>query len=111
MFDGLFVGQACGIGASSDFVRNLDPVTGDIVPMRLAPNALVPILLAEICGELDYTREPAPWVPARGDPIRVIGGLWRGYLGSIVSVGKRKLVVSFKGVRKEFAPGDLELAA
>lgn len=58
------------IGASDDFVRCTD-ASGVRVPLRLAANALVPILLAEMFGDLDGTRQPAAWEPRRGDRVKL----------------------------------------
>jgi transcription antitermination factor NusG len=99
------------IGSSEDFVRYTDPL-GVRVPLRLPHGALIPVILAEACGDFDNSRQPPPWEPARGDAVMIGAGLWRGYLGEILSIGNnKKALVSFMGVKKEFLMGDLELAA
>lgn len=98
------------IGAANDFVRYLRP-DGVYWPLRLPANALAPVLLAEACGEFDYTREPPPGLFSRGDEIRVKRGLWQGYVGKIVSVGKGRAVVSIKGAKLTLKADALELVA
>lgn len=84
------------IGASTDFVRYIGP-DGVRVPCRLPANALVPLVLAEMCGEFDGTKKPVDWKPAIGDPVRLKMTVWQGYVGKITSVGKRKIIVDMGG--------------
>lgn len=89
-----------------DFVR------ADRTPVVLAANALVPVLLAEMFGELDYTRKPAEWRPERGDRVRVKSGKWKGYLGRVLSLSKNKAIMELETWGKlTVDPGALEAAA
>jgi transcription antitermination factor NusG len=97
------------IGSSDDFVRCTN-LAGERVPLRLAPNALVPLILAELFGDLDHTRQPAKWTPRRADRVRLTKTMWQGYVGSIVSVGKGKVLVDL-GWRVEVPADGVELAA
>lgn len=77
-------------GAVHDFVRYTDD-TGSRQPVTLTRNALVPIILAELFGALDFTdKTPAQYRATKGDRVRVSSGKWRGYLGRIVTVSKTK---------------------
>lgn len=98
------------IGSSTDFVRYANEA-GVKVPLRFNAADLAPIVWAELFGDLDRTRVPPPWEPKRNDRIRVASGLWRGYLGSIISVGNKKLLVQIERAKLEFSASDLELAA
>lgn len=93
-----------------DFVRY---VGGDREPARMPANALRWVLLAELFGDLDYTREPPPWSPARNDVVKVTKGMWKGRIARIISVGKREILLEpLDGVgRWKIGPGSLDLAA
>lgn len=82
-------------------------------PARMPRNALLWLLLAEIFGDMDHTRVPAAYRPDRGDRVTIKAGKWRGYVGRIISVGKRKsLLEPDKGFgRWEVENAALELAA
>lgn len=63
---------------------------GSREPAALPPKALQWLFLAEAFGDLDETRRPAAYKPQRGDRVRVASGKWKGYVGRILSVGKRQ---------------------
>ncbi len=79
-------------GAVSDcegfwrFVRYV----GSETPAKMARGALMDVFLADLFGELDYTRQPEAYRPRRGDAVRIRSGMWRGRIARIISVGKRK---------------------
>lgn len=81
-------------------------------PAALPPDALVAVVLAELWGELDHSRVRAAWTPERGERVRVSAGKWRGYLGRVLSVGKRRAVMELEdGVGKLMVdPATLEAA-
>jgi transcription antitermination factor NusG len=100
-------GAVLAVEGVHDFIRDYDKRE----PVKLVENALVPVLLAELFGELDYTRKPETWTPAIGDRVKVRSGKWKGYLGSVLSLSKRKAILDTKWCRMEIDPGDLEAAA
>lgn len=65
-------------------------------PVALPDNALIPVLLAEAFGDLDYTRKPEQWRPQRHDRVKVRSGKWKGYLGRVLSVAKRKAILDLE---------------
>lgn len=86
---------------------------GSEIPAKMARGALMDVFLADLFGELDYTRAPPPWKPTRGDAVVIKSGMWRGKLARIISVGKRKsLLQPLDGFgRWEVQNEVLELAA
>jgi transcription antitermination factor NusG len=99
------IGTVMGVEVVHDFIRaNGEPVT-------LPANALVPVVLAEVFGDLDHTRKPKPYKPERGQQARVKSGKWKGYLGRILSVGKHKVLMETKWCKLEVGAEDLEKAA
>lgn len=93
-----------------DFVRY---VGGDREPARMPANALRWVLLAELFGDLDYTRTPEAYRPSRGDRVTVKRGMWKGRIARIISVGKRDVMLeAVDGFgRWKVAVDALELAA
>lgn len=75
--------------------------------------ALLGLFLADLFGDLDYTRQPEAYRPRRGDAVRIRSGMWRGRIARIISVGKRKsLLEPLDGFgRWEVNSEALELAA
>lgn len=86
---------------------------GSADPARMPCGALMGVFLAELFGDLDYTRAPPPWKPARGDAVAIRSGMWQGRLARIISVGKRQsLLEPLVGYGRWNVPNDaLELAA
>lgn len=51
------------------------------------------IFLAELFGELDMTRQPEAWQPARGERVKVAAGKWaavKEYIGTVLRLTKRE---------------------
>lgn len=86
------VSTLMGLDDAHDFVRATSP-SGERVPATMPAEALQWLFLAELFGDLDYTRKPKPYAPERGHSVRVGSGKWKDYIGRILSVGKRKSVV------------------
>ena len=86
---------------------------GSETPAKMARGALMDVFLADLFGELDHTRQPEAYKPTRGDAVVIKSGMWRGYIGRIISVGKRKsLLQPLDGFgRWEVQNEVLELAA
>jgi len=91
------------VGALGDFVRYVAEreIAGEVfmvsTPVPLALSALDPILAAEVEGELNYI--PVEYRAQQGDRVRVTSGKWKGFLGRVISVGKRKVSMSIeKGI-------------
>lgn len=80
------------------------------MPVALGRNDLAPVILAEIFGDLDYSREPESWKPDRGDRVMVKSGKWKGYFARVLSVAKRKVIVETEWCKMEFQDHELELA-
>lgn len=93
-----------------DFVR-YSREDGSRAPLKLHDNALVPILLAEMFGGLDYTKTPPAYRPERGDKVKIRGGKWSGYMARVLSVSKRKAIVETQWCKLEVEPEQLEAAA
>lgn len=104
-------GAVRAVGSAEDFIRGAPDALGVRHPIRLANNALVPVVLAEAYGDFDHSRQPPPWEPSRHDTVRITAGLWKGYLGTITSIGKKKVLVETKWCKLEIPAGELELAA
>lgn len=108
----------CGVG-DFDSVRACDGFSrfvrymGSEEPAKMARGALLSVFLAELFGELDHTRQPEAYKPTRGDAVVIKSGMWRGHIGRIISVGKRKsLLQPLDGFgRWEVQNEVLELAA
>lgn len=78
-----------------DFVRwpvECGPGLSAMVPITLRLSDLDPILKAEAEGELDYAAK-ATYSPQLGDSVLVRSGKWKGFLGRIVALSKRKLTL------------------
>lgn len=99
-------GAVLAIEGVHDFVRDWDQRE----PVRLVADALVPVVLAEMFGDLDYTRKPATWKPERGDKVKVRSGKWKGYLGSVLSLSKRRAIIETQWCRMEVQTEELEAA-
>jgi transcription antitermination factor NusG len=100
---GAFGGVLC-IDGVYDFIRgeNREPV-------KLWADALVPVVLAEIFGDLDYTRNrEVVYRPQRGDKVRIRSGKWKGYLGSVLSLSKRKALLETPWCKLEIEHDALE---
>lgn len=80
-------------------------------PLRMHADALVPILLAEAFGALDYTKTPPAFRPERGDKVKIKSGKWTGYFARVISVSKRKAIVETQWCKLEVEPEHLEAAA
>jgi transcription antitermination factor NusG len=93
-----------------DFVRYTRQ-DGVRLPLRLGQNALVPIILAEVFGALDYTKIPPQYQPRRGDQVKIKSGKWRGYFARILSVGKRRALIETQWCKIEVDAQHLEAAA
>jgi len=93
-----------------DFIRYTDE-QGVRVPLRLAPDALAPVILAEMFGALDYTKSPPAYRPERGDRVHVKSGKWKGYFARVLSVGKRKAIIETAWCKLEVEAEHLEEAA
>lgn len=71
---------------------------GDRPAASIAASDLQPVFLAELFGDLDYTRSPEAWKPMRGDRVSVNRSMWMGRVGKIVRVMKRKVMVDLDGL-------------
>jgi transcription antitermination factor NusG len=71
-----------------DFIRST--FEGVRVPATMPAKQLQWLFLAELFGDMDYTRLPKPYAPSRGDRVMIRSGRWKGYIARIISVGKRK---------------------
>jgi transcription antitermination factor NusG len=103
-------GTILGAGEVHDFVRYTTNA-GVREPLRLHADALVPILLAEAFGALDYTKTPPVFKPERGDKVKIKSGKWSGFLARVLSVSKRKAIVETQWCKLEVEPEHLEAAA
>lgn len=107
----LALGVVRAIGASEGFICYAS-LFGEKIPRPLAPNDLVPLILAELFGEFDHTREPKAWTPSRGDMVRIVRGRWQGFIGRIISVGRRRdAIIDAKWCRMNVQTKDLEAVA
>jgi transcription antitermination factor NusG len=105
------LGAALVLGDCMDFLRYTD-ASGVRGPLRLKDGSLVPIILAEMFGALDFTdKTPAQYRPAKGDRVRITAGVFRDYLARVTSVSKNvaKLEVE-KGGRMTARLGEMEAA-
>jgi transcription antitermination factor NusG len=93
-----------------DFVRYTDNA-GNRAALRLHDDALVPILLAEMFGALDYTKTPPAYQPHSGDKVKIKSGKWSGFFARVLSVSKRKAIVETQWCKLEVEPEHLEAAA
>lgn len=93
-----------------DIVRG---TSSDPRPAIIPPEQLACIFLAELFGELDYTRQPEAWRPGLGERVRVKNGKkFAGYLGRVLSLSKQKARVELdRGGRMEVRQEELEAAA
>ena len=106
------LGAALIVGQAYDFIRYTD-ATGVRCPLRLADNVLAPIVLAEMFNALDFTdKTPPAYRPAKGERVKVSGSKWKGYIGRVLSVSKRKAKLDVEGGgRLEVDLRELEAAA
>jgi transcription antitermination factor NusG len=105
------LGAALVIGDCMDFLRYTD-ASGSRGPLRMREGVLIPIILAEMFGALDFTdKTPASYKPAKGDRVRITAGVFRDYLARVTSVSKNtaKLTVE-KGGRMTAKIRELEAA-
>lgn len=86
---------------------------GDMMPATLPPDALAPLLLAELFGAFDHDPPARAYRPKRGDHVMVNAGMWRGYIGRILSLSQRVVTLKLdRGVGKlTVTPEQLEAAA
>jgi transcription antitermination factor NusG len=85
---------------------------GSKTPASVSPEALQAVFLAELFGELDYTRKPEAWQPTRGERVKVKAGLWKGYIAKVLSMTKTAAVLQpEKGGRLKVKLDELERAA
>lgn len=105
-------GQVLACEGAFDFVRCHGSGEGR-EPARMPAHALAGVFLAELFGDLDYTRQPPAYRPERGDAVVVTKGMWKGRIARIISVGKREtLLEPISGVgRWKVSTNALELAA
>ena len=113
-----YVFTACGpfgfsrVGRHPDalgFLRGLTP-TGERRPLAMPHDDLVPLVLAELCGDLDH-RIPAKPLLEDGAEVRVNAGMWRGYMGRLLhQAAGRKVVVAGSWGRLTLDPQLLEVA-
>lgn len=93
------------------FVQSLSP-SGERRPASVPPQGLQAVFLAELLGDLDYTRQPDQWKPARGERVRVKASVWRGYIGKVLSLTKREAWIEpEKGGKLKVRIEELERAA
>jgi transcription antitermination factor NusG len=101
-------GAVMDVDGVYDFVRES---TERRRPVALGPNDLAPVVLAELFGDLDYTRREKEYKPQRGQRVKVKSGKWKGYFGSILSVAKRKSLVETQWCKLEIEAEHLQLDA
>lgn len=68
------------------------------VPAEIPESFVVEMLVSEMFGEFDRTREPAAYEPAKGDRVKITAGMWQERIGRI-------LWVSAKGVKVDLDIG------
>lgn len=110
--DATQIGAALIVGRAHGYIPYTD-ADGHKAPLRMADNALVPVILAEMFKGLDFTtKTAAAYRPNKGDRVRVSGSKWRGYFGRVMAVSKRKakLEVEGTGGRLEIEIRELEAA-
>ena len=91
------LGAALVLGDCMDFLRYTD-ASGVRGPLRMQPGALVPIILAEMFGALDFTdKTPAQYRPAKGDKVRITAGVFRDYLARVTSVQNKTVSLDIEG--------------
>mgnify|MGYP000146046445 CR=1 FL=1 len=84
------LGAARIVGKAHDFVRYTAD-DGTRIPVRLARNALVPFVLAEAFGALDFTdKTPPAYRPAKGERVKLTSGKFSGYFARIMAVSKNR---------------------
>lgn len=99
------------IGRMDDVVDFLRPAPG-AMPSRVPANDIAPILLAEIFGALDHTKEPKAYTPAKGDRVRVIAGMFKDYIGKVIWASKVEASIEpDRGGRVTLKLNELEIAA
>lgn len=89
------LGVILALDGAFDFVR-VEMEDGVRYPAAMDSRQLQWLFLCELYGELDHTRKPKEYKPERGDRVRVRSGKWAGYVGRIISVGKRKTLMQFE---------------
>ena len=106
------LGGALKVGQAFDFIRYTDD-HGDRVPLAMVRNALVPIILAEAFGALDFTdKTPPAYRPSKGDRVKLTSGKFVGYFARIMAVSKNRAKLEVeKGGRMSVAIQALEEAA
>jgi transcription antitermination factor NusG len=87
------------VEGAHDFVRwpvEIETPGGPIIALRPVPlslSMLDPIICAEAAGELDYASQET-FSPQLGDVVTVKSGKWKGFLGRIVALSKRKMTIA-----------------
>ena len=71
------------------FVANTLP-DGTRTPAQVNPSDLRSLFLAELFGEMDFTRIPGAWEPSKGERVRIKSGRWREYIGKILRMSSRE---------------------
>lgn len=62
---------------------------GSRKPALVAPGELRSLFLAELFGEMDFTRRPENWKPSLGERVRPIGK-WKTFIGKILRMSSRE---------------------
>jgi len=84
------LGAALVLGDASGFLTYTDS-TGARGPLRMPPGVLIPVILAEAFGALDFTDTKfAAYRPATGDRVRIKAGAFRHYLATVSAVSKNR---------------------
>lgn len=84
------LGAALILGKAFDFIRYTD-AQGVRSPLRMASGVLVPIILAEAFGALDFTdKTPPAYRPSKGDRVKLTSGKFVGYFARIMAVSKNR---------------------
>lgn len=93
------------------FVANTLP-DGTRTPAQVNPSELRSLFLAELFGEMDFTRDPESWKPSLGERVRIKSGMWREYIGKILRMSSREAWVEpAKGGSVRVKLDELEAAA
>lgn len=93
------------------FVQTVSP-SGERRPASVSAKGLQAVFLAELFGDLDYTRQPELWQPVKGERVRVKASVWRGYIGKVLSLTKREAWIEpDKGGKLKVRIEELERAA
>lgn len=81
---------ALAVEGVHDFIRY--ELAGERIPLPVPFGLMEPIIAAEWDGALDYATLAA-YEPQRGDAVRIRSGKWKGFLGRVVSMAKRRVIL------------------